>query len=156
MRAFGVVLLMALVLSACGDDGSGGEGTASPTSESTREITGTFTLKGFDAEEDLTLGYFAKPPNGAPCQGDEGYDDISEGAQVVVRDESGTTIATGRLEPGAYSRAEGDCIFEFSVVGVPEADFYSVEVSNRGELTYPRDELEAAGWSVELTLGDEP
>jgi hypothetical protein len=41
-------------------------------------------------------------------------------------------------------------------VDAEDADFYSVEVSHRGEITYSRDELEAAGWSIDLTLGEEP
>lgn len=58
---------------------------------------------------------------------------------------------TSAVEPARYY---GACVLPFAVAlpGNPP-DFYSVEVSNRSELTYSRAELDAAGWEVELTLG---
>jgi hypothetical protein len=37
------------------------------------------------------------------CQGGEGYGDITEGSQVVVKDTSGTTVAFGTLEAGSLT-----------------------------------------------------
>ena len=37
---------------------------------------------------------------GEPCWGSSGYDDVSQGTQVVVSDESGKTLAATELGPG--------------------------------------------------------
>jgi hypothetical protein len=36
---------------------------------------------------------------------------------------------------------------------VSDSEFYSIEVSNRGEVTYSRAELESQGWSLKFKLG---
>jgi hypothetical protein len=77
---------------------------------------------------------------------------MDENAQVVIRDGNGNTLATGHLQPGEV-KSTVECVFAFEVAGVPDADFYSVEVSHRGELSYARADLEASGWVVSLTLG---
>ena len=45
------------------------------------------------------------------------------------------------------------CEFEFTVDGVRDADFYTVEVSHRGGLSFSKAEMEANGWTVEASLG---
>lgn len=45
----------------------------------------------------------------------------------------------------------GACQFSFEVE-VPDASFYSVEVSHRGAVNYSRADLEAAAWTLDLTL----
>lgn len=117
----------------------------SPTSAASHRLTGTFTLND-------------RPEIGAnaTCHGTGGYDDIREGLGVVVRDGAGVVLATSALGPGAYvdvARLYG-CRFLFFVPDVPDAPFYAIEVGHRGELTYSKAELEAAGWSVAFTLGD--
>jgi hypothetical protein len=100
-----------------------------------------------------------------PCTGGGGFSDISSGASIVVKDGADVTIATGWLEPGirpkvtaAERRAGADiptiCSFAFVVDGVPTVDFYSIEVSHRGALTFTYDELEALDWTVAFKLGD--
>ena len=39
-------------------------------------------------------------------------------------------------------------MFAFQVDDVPDADFYEVEVSHRGGLTWPQEELDDEGWDV--------
>jgi hypothetical protein len=146
-----------LVVPVCSQDDESQGGT--PTSESSRALAGSIALvEGFVTDKNPRDPFPFPPPfqpkNGTLCWGDEGYKDMTEGTAVVVRDESGTTIAAGRLGVGAYTRDGGDCIFEFTIDDVPEAAFYSVEVADRGEITYSADELEAADWSVELSVGD--
>lgn len=84
------------------------------------------------------------------CEGDGGYDDIREGAQVVVRSQ-GKTIATTDL--GSGRRVDGACAFLFLVSELPDAEFYSVEVSHRGGLEYSRDQMEATDWEPTISLG---
>ncbi len=110
------------------------------------------------AEEGAVLGAITIPSSGArddsavgSCTGAGGYSDIREGAAVTVRDGSGDVIATGRLEGGVV---EGSLCIHVFQVDVPRADFYSFEVSNRGELTYSYQDMVDAEWQVALSLGD--
>ena len=112
------------------------KGSSNPT------LVGTMTLKGYP--------YLGR--SGGPCTGEGGYDDIRLGASVVVKDGKDVTLATGRLGPGKM-REERGCEFNLEVLNVPKADFYSIEVSHRGALTYARQELAAIGWSVAFELG---
>lgn len=76
----GLGLLMGAAL-ACGGGGGGDNG---------RTIHGTLTLSDSD-------NFWS---DGSPCSGQGGYDDISSGAQVVVKNEAGEIVATSRLEAG--------------------------------------------------------
>jgi len=116
-----------------------------------RDIAGTFVLFNGEAKE--------VDRSDDDCRETGGYDDVR--MDVVVRDESGAIIATDRTEAlppkedgnaGERQRERWTCRYAFTVT-VPDAPFYTVEVGNRGEQTYSRADLEAAGWSVELTLG---
>jgi hypothetical protein len=102
-------------------------------------ITGEFAL--FDSEL------------GSDCQGSGGYSDIGPGASVTVRNEKGETIGTSNLGSGEHISGFG-CTYDFTVDGVPNAKFYRIEVSHRGEVEYSRAEIEAADWNVNLSLGD--
>lgn len=90
---------------------------------------------------------------GAPCSGFGGYDDMSAGEEVVATDGQGRTLAHSRLEAGRFDGMA--CVFNFSVEGVPEADFYRVSTgrSTRGDTEYSFDELVADDWAVHLELG---
>ncbi len=94
---------------------------------------------------------------GAECEGREGYDDISVGAPVTVTNESGTTIATARLSQGeivdTYRASVITCEWSFAIEDVPDAEFYDIEVSHRGTLTYSREEMEKMEWEVAFELG---
>ena len=107
------------------------------------DVTGMFVLFGdADSVESTDSG----------CQGARGYDDIHSGAQVIVRDEAGTVLATTSLGTGTLLET-GMCYFEFDLGSLPRAHFYSFEVSRRGELTYSRAELEENDWTFEGSLG---
>ncbi|WP_269810442.1 MULTISPECIES: hypothetical protein [Kineosporia] len=41
----------------------------------------------------------------------------------------------------------------FTVADVPASDFYQVEVSHRGAVTFSQADLVKQAWSVELSLG---
>lgn len=89
------------------------------------------------------------------CSGSGGYDDLTAGAPVTVKNESGSIIATGTLDEGVSDPAYPTvaCDFAFTISNLPDAKFYSVEVSHRGALTYSKDELNAKGWKIAATIG---
>lgn len=52
-----------------------------------------------------------------------------------------------------YPVYSGMCEFRFTVDLAKPADFYVIEVAERGELTYSHEELQEAGWFVPLEIG---
>lgn len=92
--------------------------------------------------------------NGQACYGIGGYNDMREGAQVVVYDAAGAVLARGSLGPGKYSGSLTDakCSLPFAVGGVAGGhDNYQVEVSHRGRTVLPQ--ARAMNETVTLTLG---
>jgi hypothetical protein len=112
----------------------------------TYRIAGTLELFGSSTGSDRT---FFPTPFG--CIGLGGYDDIMVGARVTVSNQDRTIIGAGALEP-IYLPDEDRCVFTFTI-DVPDATFYSIELGRRGELTYSREEMDKAGWHIDLTLG---
>lgn len=131
---------------------SGGTGTTeagvTTTTEAPFGITGTMTLEdGMIFEE-------------TPCEGDGGFDDMTGGANVVVKDGEGSIIGTGSLSPGEPVDPDPNdsvdfwyCVFEFEVPLAEEADFYTVEIAGREGPVYSQAEMEAADWIVDLSIG---
>lgn len=106
-------------------------------------ITGEMTLMDSDGYDESIVG---------GCEGTGGYDDISYGTSVTVRDGAGEILATGSLEAGEDLGLW--CNFPFTVEDVPGADFYEVEVSHRGGLSYSDKEMEEKDWFVSVSLGE--
>ena len=96
---------------------------------------------------------------GRACFGEDGYEDIGAGTQVTARDESNTVIGTSALGPGrvepwpAVDPLAKRCVFPFRFSALPDAAFYGIEVSYRGEIRFARAEMERDGWRVEIHLG---
>jgi hypothetical protein len=107
-------------------------------------IAGTFELRA--DPENLT---FLQMPFGCITSG--GYADIKVGTQITVTDQTGTIIGLGELEPIDLPD-EDRCVFTFTI-DVPEATFYTVAMGRRGDLTYSKQDLEDAGWHVDLVIG---
>lgn len=80
--------------------------------------------------------------------GQGGYSDLTEGANVTVKDDTGRIIGNS-----AIKRPNLSCHFTFSVARLPKASFYSVEISHRGALTFSFDDLQRKGWQVALSVG---
>lgn len=124
--------------------------SAAPAGQETFNVSGSITIRGVDGID--AYDDFA----GAPCDGTEGYSDISTGAQVVVKNAGGTKIGLGELGRG---RTDGDldedfdagCTFALLVFGVPvEGDIYSLQIGNRDDYSFTRSEAEAG---LKLSLG---
>lgn len=123
-------------------------------------LTGTLTLKGGSKAFSGARDSFS-----SSCEGTGGYADITRGAQVVVRDPEGRTIAVGALGPGKtqdvteYKQYNGgtvryawSCVFPFEIPEVPWHDFYSVEVTHRGQVTFTQAQVLLG--EVHLSLGN--
>lgn len=109
------------------------------------------TVRGHLTLEDSSIDWLSGgvDGDGQPCQGMGGYDDIAEGATVVVRDSKGARVGLGALGAGEGVGDTG-CRFAFKV---PEVDsdskILSVEITHRGEITFKR----ADAGAVEVSLG---
>jgi len=131
MMKAGWAAVAALLLMACGSQGS--------------TLSGTMTvIESLPLQQSGSIG--------AGCTGVGGYDDLSAGTAVVVKDEGGKVLATGSLDSGKISALE-TCQWSFTVSNVPDAKFYQIEVSHRGAVTYSKADLDKAGWKVQLRLG---
>lgn len=88
-----------------------------------------------DLETERSAGADDTFVEGGFCAGREGFSDLQEGADVVVRDGDDSVIGTNDLQAGEISMTDpsgeaGACSWAFSV-NVERADFYTVEVSGR-------------------------
>lgn len=116
-------------------------GSSSSASKAPFTLHGTLALKGdhVPAGADYTN-----------CEGTDGFDDIVEGAQVTVYDIDTKIVAIGSL--GVGKPADGSCVFEVTVPGVPRGSkFYQVEVSHRGKLQVSEAEARVGLFSASLS-----
>lgn len=136
MRFLGIPLVVvALVATSCG----GSKPDPKPAEPETLTVSGDLTLI------DSGIDYLA----GMGCWGTGGYDDMQEGASVVVYGANGDKIAVGSLGAG-HRDGPVTCIFDFEVTDVPADDkVMSVEISHRGEYTFKVEDSE----SIHLSLG---
>jgi hypothetical protein len=152
-RLASLVVLSVLAATGCGGEGPRSEPDVVPTSST----ADTFQVVG---RLSLSLPDFTWNEDPLSCAGSGGYNDLALGAQVVVSDPAGTTVAVGsvieaipiveRDDDTAEYRASA-CTLRFVVSGVPTGKtFYGVEVSHRGRLQYPEAE---ARKELELTIG---
>jgi hypothetical protein len=97
-------------------------------------------------------------PENPVCEGRDGFDDVRAGAQVVITDAAGATVAVGHLRDGLASYAvAGDqvlataCKFLVAIEGVLAGKgFYGVAVTDRGSMAY--DEAHLRDQALQLTL----
>src|SRR3569832_507388 len=125
----------------------------------THSITGTLVIN------ELIYGV-----EGQFCSGENGYDDIEGGRQILVKNNKGEILATGelgqgegvktgigeKLEQTAIEAGLGTplkCQFPITIENVPQVDFYTIEIGRRGGMTYTAKDLQQKGWKIELRLG---
>lgn len=138
-----LVVIVVLLVGGGGDGSSKVSDSPSAAKGKTFEISGNVTLTDSGNEN---FG-------GGQCAGGGGYDDMREGAQVVVTDSVGKTLAVGALGRGTHSGqyAQVVCVFPFVIADVPSGvGPYSVEIGHRGKISFT--EIDAS--DLELTLGD--
>lgn len=112
------------------------------------EVKGTFTL--FD--DDPSYYYSSMGGGDNDCYGDGGYDDIAQGAEVLVKNSAGEVLTTTSLGRGT-GVPPYMCEFpiKFSVMDGEEGGYY-LEVSHRGQQHYTAAQLKLPD-AVSLVLG---
>lgn len=142
MKAGALLATTILLLSGCGDD------SHDSSAPDTFTVKGEIVLTSYDG-----VNYADRGRAGEECWGEQGYEDMAAGAQVVIRDSRDEQVGLGRLEAGSLAqpwRQGPACTFPFEVSGVPASgELYTVEVARRGTVTFKRAEADA----VSLTLG---
>jgi hypothetical protein len=135
-----------MALAACGGNDDSQQAQTTTTAPS-HNLSGSVTItESLDLDTETVLEL-----DGGSCTGTGGYDDLEQGAEVVVTDEANKIIGTSSLGEGRISGS--DCIFRFVVSNLPRAKFYGVEVSHRGKVTNSYDELVTQRWTVDLSIG---
>jgi hypothetical protein len=119
--------------------------TGGAQKDGTYRVIGTLTLVDLDGRG---IRYISDDL----CYGQNGYNDIGPGSQITVRDSRGEIIALTNLEMGGES-SDFACGYVF-VVDVPESRFYTFSLGRRGDISYSFEDLEDAGWRVDLYIGD--
>jgi hypothetical protein len=150
--------LVLLALTGCGG-AAGADATPTPTATPSEKFTASGTISTRPS-----LTYFAPGDEeaghtvGDECISTDNYDDIAQGTQVVVTDDSGKTVGVGSLNGGVLagdaditSMLEASCSFSFSVRVDSPSKFFGVEAGNdaRGDIQVSREDLKAG---AELSL----
>jgi hypothetical protein len=109
------------------------------------------------AEGKGASNYSVPRDGGTDCVGQGTYSDVRPGMPIRVEDETGKLIGQGKLGVGETSlsiaAATQACSFTFTVPNLPPAEVYSVAPGTRKAFSLTREDLDAAGWHVTLTLG---
>lgn len=134
--------LLVAVLAACGHK---------PAAPAVHRVTGQYMVHG------VYPGVDRRTSSGQPCKAvDVGYPDIEAGTPVTVKDQSGAVVARAALGEGKLRvtiLSRQDCVHSFSLT-LPDRDTYLVEVGRRGAVTFSRADLQRAGWTVTLAIGN--
>jgi hypothetical protein len=100
---------------------------------------------------------------GGDCRGTGGYADLRSGVEVTVSDAGGRVLGRDPLlarpaptdAAGNVPEAERRrCVWEFGFRDLPDQPSYRIAIGGRGAVEYSREELEAEGWTVQVSLGD--
>jgi len=118
---------------------------AEPAARTTAATSTSFSISGQVAVQ-------AKDYSGPEgCSTNAGYADVAPGAQVVVTDQGGATVALGQLGSVTADHVHADCVYSISVDGVPTGkDFYGVQVTHRGAVQFTEDQVRSP---ISLTIG---
>lgn len=120
-------------------------GMLASNANSTTTISGAMTV----VSNTSGATYPSTGSSAGTCTTYGGYDDIVEGVSVTIRDATGAIAGVGRLETG--QGGSYGCVFPFTVDDVPASEFYTVEISHRGQVTFTADDVRNDG--VKLSLG---
>jgi len=130
------------------DSGASGPPPASSGDTSSQvHVWGSIAITGFNFVDT------EQPTNsltGDTCATTSGYDDITQGAAVIIGGPTGQ-IGVGALGVGSISNGRSACSFSFDVAVPAGLSAYTVTISHRGTQTFTADQLQGG---IRLTLGD--
>jgi hypothetical protein len=142
MRTIAAALAALLLLAGCSSGKKAPAKSAAP-------VTVSGLLRLFDSESTLN----ALLTGTTKCNGVGGFSDVADGADVVISDDSGKTLAIAHLQAGfaviPKSASGSHCDFAFSAEVPSGKGFYGVQVTHRGVVKI----AEAALSSVKVSLG---
>ena len=103
---------------------------------------------------DLSPSEFLDAYEDIGCVGSGEFSDFAPGRSIDVLDEGGAILASGALQVGSSAGLESlsGCRLPFTIVGVPPADTYIIDVGG-ATLSYTREQLDSRGWNIELEFG---
>ena len=109
-------------------------------------VTGTMTISGLS-------GTGIQTGIAGSCKGTGGYSDLAPGAEVVISDSTGRTLAIGQVGSTKSSKSDDlHCTLPFEVEQVPLGKgFYGVQVGHRNAVQFTEAQLKAGAAS--LTIG---
>ncbi|MCA0328832.1 MAG: hypothetical protein LCI03_02890 [Actinobacteria bacterium] len=148
--ALSIAAATLLAVTACGN--SGGPSNASSSTTASPSPT-PLSIRGWisvpiSTQSAIKVSEGTATIGAKPCDPKDGYDDISDGAQVTITDESGKVIALTELRNvGLWADKPdtlivlSDCRFDFFVDVPATADFYGIEIAHRGVVRYSKADL---------------
>lgn len=146
-----VLVIAAVLLAGCGSAATSAPTPATSPTPAPRQLAGTLTLKGNGV---ITFDTF---PDGhreqGDCIGTGGYNDIHTGTPVLAKDEAGKIVGSGQLTVDKRASDNRQCVYYFGFPMNP-GTFYTFTIGSRGGPTYSAADVTAAGYVVDLSLGN--
>jgi hypothetical protein len=144
-----VVVLGAMVLGACSDDGDALP--PKPIYPPTVNVTGNLTLGG----EQYVRG------NISDCAGAAQYADLLNGAPVTVSNTKGVPLAVGKITysvgTNVFRNRLDECTFRFTVLNVPQdRTGYNLTIAGQPRYSYSFEYLFNARGQVSMVLPPKP
>jgi hypothetical protein len=90
------------------------------------------------------------PGAGQPCKGKDAYADMTSGAAITLKDNTGKVRATGKLSDG--SGTADVCQWHFVIHNLPEWPSYNISVSNRAGTTLQLKDLQDKNWVMQIPV----
>ncbi|GCL49873.1 hypothetical protein NIES3804_14320 [Microcystis aeruginosa NIES-3804] len=119
-------------------------------------VSQSYTLTGSIQVLESFRGASFPFQEGNICFTDRGFNDISSGRTVSIKDANNTIAAIGKLGEGRFNQSQDSslwtCTFKFSVPNVPESPFYTISVGGRKPIALTLEDLKARNWILEFTL----
>jgi hypothetical protein len=133
----GTLLVAVLVLAGCSSSAGGGSRPTGSAAPPMVYVQGTVTLAGALTDRQVNAkGSTCWTPGNSPFPSASDYDDIRDGAQVVITNAHGATVGVGTLSPGTTTRFgtasnPPPCRFTFDAPDVPSGgSFYGIAVGS--------------------------
>jgi len=114
----------------------------------THTLTGTVTI---------VQNVIDPVPVGSQCQAMIDYTFIHIGTPLVLRDHAQRIVAIAKLHTGIvvdHARPRAvvgvDCQFSFQIKALPYRDFYTIALSDRGQVIITQTDLDTQHWHITL------